>query len=90
MPRPRASVCRYLCTRTTQSHYLYFLGKRVLEHILSDTDNKIKQYEDKFEALKSAFQARAILQTEITVLRILDIVGGQGQHISLSARYRFD
>jgi hypothetical protein len=40
--------------------------------------------------LKSAFQGRAILQTEITVLRILDIVGGQGQRISLSTRYRFD
>jgi uncharacterized protein YllA (UPF0747 family) len=69
---------------------LSLLGKRVLEHVLSDTDNKIKQYEDKFEALKSAFQERAILQTEITVLRILNIVGGQGQRISLNTRSRFD
>jgi hypothetical protein len=59
------------------------LGIRVLEHILSDADNKIKQYEDKFKELKSAFQERAVLQTEITVLRILDIVDGQGQHTSL-------
>jgi hypothetical protein len=67
---------------------LLLLGKRVLEHILSDTDNKIKQYENKFKELKSALQERGVLQTEITVFRILDIVRGQGQHILLNTESR--
>lgn len=36
---------------------------------MSDSDNRIKEYEDKFNELKSAFQTRALLHTEITVLR---------------------
>ena len=42
--------------------------------MLSDTDSKIKEYEDKFTELKGQFQLRATLRTEITVLRILDVV----------------
>jgi uncharacterized protein YydD (DUF2326 family) len=74
----------------THISHLYHLEKRVLEHVLSGADDRIKQFEDKFEELKSAFQERAVLQTEITVLRILDIVEGQGQHISLDSRSRSD
>ena len=55
----------------------------MVEHIFSDADNKIKQYEGKFKELKLAFQERAVLQTEITVLRILNVVEGQGQHSRL-------
>jgi hypothetical protein len=65
---------------------LSLIEKRVLEHILSGADNRIKQFEDKFKELRSAFQGRAVLQTEITVLRILDIVESQGQHVSLHTR----
>jgi hypothetical protein len=39
---------------------------------MSDVDSKIKQYEDKLKELKMAFQDRAILQTGITVSRIMD------------------
>ena len=47
-------------------------GKRALRNgFISDVDSKIKLYEDKFNELKSAFQGRAVLQTEITVLRLL-------------------
>jgi hypothetical protein len=38
---------------------------------MSTVDSKIKQYEDKFNELKSAFQVHAILQTGITVSRII-------------------
>jgi hypothetical protein len=46
----------------------------------TDADSKIKQYEDK---LQLAFQNRAVRQTEITVLRILDVVESLGEHFWL-------
>jgi hypothetical protein len=46
---------------------------------MSDTDSRIKQYEAKFQELKLAFQGRAVLQTELTVLRILDSVDHIGE-----------
>jgi hypothetical protein len=55
------------------------LGKRTVKNFISDTDVKIKQYEAKFQELNLAFQGRAILQTEITVLRILDNVDYIGE-----------
>jgi hypothetical protein len=54
-------------------------GKRTVKNFISDTDIKIKQYETKFQELKFVFQGRAILQTEITVLRILDNVDNIGE-----------
>jgi hypothetical protein len=45
---------------------------------MSDVDNTIKQYEDKFNELKSALQGRAVLGTEITVLRVLNQVENIG------------
>lgn len=41
-------------------------------------DGKIEEYQVKFRELKSALQERAVVQTEITVLRILDIVENIG------------
>jgi hypothetical protein len=46
---------------------------------MSNVDNKISQYEDKFKELKMAFQERAILQTEITVSRIFDNLKDVGE-----------
>jgi hypothetical protein len=46
---------------------------------MSDVDSKIKQYEDKFKDLKMAFQDRAILQTRITVSRIMDNLESLGE-----------
>jgi hypothetical protein len=45
-----------------------------LTHVSSLVDNKIEQYEDKFRELKSALQEHAVVQTEIVVLRVLDVV----------------
>jgi hypothetical protein len=54
-------------------------GKRTVKNFISDTNSRIKEYEAKFTELKLAFQGRAILQTEITVLRILDNVETIGE-----------
>jgi len=57
------------------SHYP---GKRLIKNALSNVDDKIKQYENKFRNLKLAFQERAVLQIEITVFRVLDVVESLG------------
>jgi hypothetical protein len=57
------------------------LGMRILKNILSDVDDTIKQYETKFGELKSALQGRAVLRTEITVLRVLDQVENIGKQL---------
>jgi hypothetical protein len=47
-------------------------GKRILRNsFVSDADSRIKLYEGKFKELKSAFQERAVLQTELTVMRLM-------------------
>ena len=46
---------------------------------MSDVDSKIKQYEDKFKELKSAFQNHATLQTEIIVSRMFSNLNNLGQ-----------
>jgi tRNA A37 threonylcarbamoyltransferase TsaD len=56
----------------------YFSGLQTMKYTMSDVDSKIKQYEDKFKELGLAFQERAILETEITVLHILDNVENLG------------
>ena len=54
---------------------------------MSDVDRKIKEYEDNFNELKSAFQGRAVLQTEIIVSRMLSNLNdfGQRSHISCTS-----
>ena len=54
---------------------------------MSDVDSKIKQYETKFNELKSAFQDRAILQTEVIVSRMFGHLDdfGQRPHISFAS-----
>jgi hypothetical protein len=55
-------------------------GKRALKNsFMSTVDSKIKQYEDKFKELKLAFQDHAILQTGITVSRIMGDLESLGE-----------
>jgi hypothetical protein len=49
------------------------------KNLISDTNNRIKQYEDKFHDLKLAFQGKAILQTEIIIFRISDSINDIGE-----------
>ena len=75
------SLCRSSFTLHVGALLLRSLpGKRTLKNsFMSDVDGKIKQYEDKFNELKSAFQGRAILQTEIIVSRMFSNLNSLGQ-----------
>ena len=57
----------------SQGHNL-FTGLRIATNLARDIDSKIKEYEEKFSKLLSLFQDRAVLQTNITVLRVLDTI----------------
>jgi hypothetical protein len=46
---------------------------------MSTVDSKIKQYEDKFKELKLAFQDYTILQTGITVSRMMGDLENLGE-----------
>lgn len=61
----------------------FFLGAKAIEHFMSDVDDKIKQYEDRFKELQTAFQNRATLVTEIAVLGILDKLDKLGERCCL-------
>jgi hypothetical protein len=50
-----------------------------MKNIMSDVDDKIRQYQDKFNELKAGFQERAMIHTEITVLRVLNQVENIGK-----------
>lgn len=55
-------------------------GKRTLKNtFLSDVDEKIQGYENKFKELQMAFQGHAVLQTGITVSRVLDNLDSLGE-----------
>lgn len=78
--------CMSTCTLILRKLTILFLnlGKQALENTFNKTvDSKIREYENKFRDLKDAFQGRAVLQTEITVSRILGIVDSLGKQIYL-------
>jgi len=50
------------------------LVMRGVNHLLSNADNQIQEYKNKFADLRAAFQGYATLDVEISVLRILDDV----------------
>ena len=74
------SLCRSSYTAPRSVSLLRSLpGTRTLSNFTSDVDSKIKQYEEKFNKLKSAFQDRAILETEIIVSRMFGNLNSLGQ-----------
>jgi len=55
-----------------------------LENTLNKSvDSKIQDYEGNLKELKDVFQGHAVLQTEITVSRILDMVDSLGKRFCL-------
>jgi hypothetical protein len=53
-----------------------------VENTFSQTvDTKIQEYQSTFKDLKDAFQGRAVLQTEITVSRMLGAVNSLSKQI---------
>jgi len=79
----RILVCSFVWIVSDRgiSRYHSLLGTRVLKNLISDVDDKIKQYETKFGELKSAFQGHAAIHTEITVLRVLNEVESIGEQV---------
>ena len=51
---------------------------RMVKHLISGVDDRIKQYIDVFTKLRSQFNDHAIVNTEIVVTRILDQVQNIG------------
>jgi hypothetical protein len=52
---------------------------RSLKHLISDANRQIRTYQNKFTELRVAYSARAMLDVEISVLRILDDVDDLGE-----------
>jgi hypothetical protein len=52
------------------------LGMRGVKHLLSNADKQIQEYKNRFTDLRAAFEDNAILDVEISVLRILDDIEG--------------
>ncbi|THH21102.1 hypothetical protein EW146_g406 [Bondarzewia mesenterica] len=57
----------YICSYAREKNFWFRAGK----HILSGVDATIKQYQDTFGQLMAEFRGQAVVQTEVTVLRIL-------------------
>jgi hypothetical protein len=52
---------------------------RAMKHLISDADSQIQTYQNKFTELRVAYGANAMLDVEISVLRILDDVDDLGE-----------
>ena len=50
-----------------------------MKHLISDANSQIQTYQNKFTQLREAYSARAVLDVEISVLRILDDVDDLGE-----------
>ena len=50
-----------------------------MKHLISDANSQIQTYQSKFTELRVAYSARAMLDVEISVLRILDDVDDLGE-----------
>ena len=83
MPKTRISVCWFLFYQVAIAIVDLHSGKRTAENLVSDADSKMKQYEESFNKLKAELQQYAVVHTEITVLRVLTIVGEIGEFSDL-------
>jgi hypothetical protein len=54
---------------------------RAMKHLISDANSQIQTYQNKFTELRAAYSAHAMLDVEISVLRILDDVDDLGELI---------
>ena len=58
-------------------------GIRTARYTISDIDARITDYENKFRELKTAFLEGVAVQTEITVVRMLNVVEATGRSADL-------
>ena len=57
----------------------FYLGSRTTKYLISDIDTTITNYESKLRELKSAFLEGVVVQTEITVVRMMNVVKDTGR-----------
>ena len=76
MPNRRIFVSHHWVQVTATD---FRLGIRTAKYILSDIDATITGYENKLRELKSAFLEGVAVQTEITVVRMMNIVTDIGK-----------
>jgi hypothetical protein len=74
MRRRRAFVSSLFVQPVLDLTITFMLGMRGVKHLLSNADNQIQEYNKKFADLRATFEGHAILDVEISVLRILDDV----------------
>jgi hypothetical protein len=79
-----ASFCESTAAISLLISHCTTIGSKAVKHSISDVDDQVQQYVDKFAELKSAFQGRVVLHVDITVLRILDKVEDLGEQISVT------
>jgi hypothetical protein len=83
MPKTRISVCWFPFYQMVIAVDDLHSGKRTAKNLVSDVDSKVKQYEESFNKLKLELQQHAVIYTEITVLRVLTVVGEIGEFSDL-------
>lgn len=72
------------CLSSAYSHSLIHThrlstGIKTVKNTVSEADSTIKRYKDVFAELRKAFEGDATIETEITVLRILNNVESSGE-----------
>ncbi|KZS88516.1 WD40 repeat-like protein [Sistotremastrum niveocremeum HHB9708] len=77
----QTTECGYFIQGCAQERNFF---KRAAMNILGGVDGKIKEFKDSFRELKTAFQFRAVIQTEIVVARTLDVVKDLSIEINLN------
>jgi hypothetical protein len=80
-PKMRTSVCWFPIGQVTVTVVDRYSGKRIVKNLVSDVDNKVKQFQDMFSNLQSELRQQAGIYTKITVLRVLDVVGEIGEFL---------
>ena len=59
----------------------FCLGIRTAKYTISNIDARITDYENKIHQLKTAFLEGVAVQTEITVVRMMNVVGAAGRSV---------
>jgi hypothetical protein len=79
MPKPAVFVCRPFIRSRIFTNDLALSVRRTAKNLVPSADDKVTLYQDKFKHLKEAFLGYAILQTEIIVIRVLDVAKDVGK-----------
>jgi len=76
----RKSVC--CCGNLCERIHLSIQGTRIVKNLLSDTDERVRTYNNAFDSLLQQFRDRATRDTVVVVHRIWEDVKNQGNAFS--------